>query len=538
MIRKAYFPSILLMLVLGWAAPLQAQEADLVLTKDTIPPEITSMLAGGLIQYRVEITNNGPSPATDVTLVDEVAQIFVSQNVSPGASCTQMPLGVGFAREVTCTWNGPTAVGETRFVEFTARACGGSSCNSFLVADAARASSATFDPNNSNNRQTGVMGGMVPAVETEIFTQSEWELDVGADTASVRANDQVTYTITFDNLGPSSTEVTVTHALPSGWTVNDIDLPGAIQDPGDVCMGIGTETAICTFPIQGPFICAAFSSPDAMVVVADVPPLFVPGQVRAVTSIESSNCLEDLGETEVNTLATQLGPFDVHFAQFGGGEGFSSDIVLTNPALFDSVSGVLSFFGPNGDPLEIDFVDDNVMGPVSSHEFTLPPQGGLRLRTQSDGPLAIGSASVNASNEVGGVIRFRIPGVGIAGVGSSPLVHGAIAPVRQQEGVRTGLAIRSLLAEGNSVVTLSLRGFDGVEVPGGVAAIALQSNARTSRFIDELFQSADLTDFEGVVVLESGAPFTATALELGDDPGEFTTLPVTPVVTMVVLKSK
>jgi hypothetical protein len=53
-----------------------------------------------------------------------------------------------------------------------------------------------------------------------------------------------------------------------------------------------------------------------------------------------------------------------------------------------------------------------------------------------------------------------------------------------------------------------------------------------AQFIDELFQNANLTDFEGTLTVEVSslnALITATALELGSQPGQFTTLPVTPL---------
>lgn len=229
--------------------------------------------------------------------------------------------------------------------------------------------------------------------------------------------------------------------------------------------------------------------------------------------------------------------FERHFAQFGGGAGFSSDIVLTNPSNFFSATGTISFFDANGQALEIELADDGMEGPVSSVNFEIQPGGGLRLRTDSAGPLSLGSASLSSGSIVGGVVRFRIPGVGIAGVPAAPSVEGAIAPVRQQDGIRTGLAIRNL-SEGNLVVTLTLFTFEGVEVAGGIAAQALQLNARSASFIDEIFDPLDLEGFEGVVVLEAEGPFAATALELGDDTGEFTTLPVTPLENVILLESQ
>ena len=45
-----------------------------------------------------------------------------------------------------------------------------------------------------------------------------------------------------------------------------------------------------------------------------------------------------------------------------------------------------------------------------------------------------------------------------------------------------------------------------------------------------LFPDADTNDFEGTLVVEvTGGEVAATALELGNQPGQFTTLPVTPL---------
>ena len=53
-----------------------------------------------------------------------------------------------------------------------------------------------------------------------------------------------------------------------------------------------------------------------------------------------------------------------------------------------------------------------------------------------------------------------------------------------------------------------------------------------AQFIDELFASADTSDFQGSLVVEvvGEGRIAVTSLEFGTRPGEFTTLPVTPLV--------
>jgi len=57
------------------------------------------------------------------------------------------------------------------------------------------------------------------------------------------------------------------------------------------------------------------------------------------------------------------------------------------------------------------------------------------------------------------------------------------------------------------------------------------ANGQTQKFIDEFFPNADTDDFVGTMVVEvEGGKVAALALEQGVNPGEFTTLPVTPLI--------
>lgn len=132
---------------------------------------------------------------------------------------------------------------------------------------------------------------------------------------------------------------------------------------------------------------------------------------------------------------------------------------------------------------------------------------------------------------LGGVIRFGLNPFGITGVNQSELVRGFITPVRRTS-ISTGIAIQN--TEDKPVgITLRLHGFDGEQIQGGLTSLTLPAFGHLARFIDELFTSADLENFEGTLTVEVGSALsdliTATALELGTKPGEFTTLPVTPI---------
>ena len=79
---------------------------------------------------------------------------------------------------------------------------------------------------------------------------------------------------------------------------------------------------------------------------------------------------------------------------------------------------------------------------------------------------------------------------------------------------------------------MRLRGTGGQQVQGGLHTLSLGPGEHLAKFIDELFQNAELENFEGTLTVTTaslGALLVATALELGPQAGQFTTLPVTPI---------
>ena len=81
-------------------------------------------------------------------------------------------------------------------------------------------------------------------------------------------------------------------------------------------------------------------------------------------------------------------------------------------------------------------------------------------------------------------------------------------------------------------ITMRLRDLAGVQIQGGLRSMALEAGEHLAQFITEMFPNADLTDFEGTLTVDVNSLnqlITATALELGTEPGQFTTLPVTPI---------
>ncbi|MBI4471389.1 MAG: hypothetical protein HY646_01900, partial [Acidobacteria bacterium] len=218
------------------------------------------------------------------------------------------------------------------------------------------------------------------------------------------------------------------------------------------------------------------------------------------------------------TAGTQL-----VFAQFANGSGIVSSIFLMNP-LTSPTSGELTFFDDDGSALAISL---NGQPAAERIPFSLAAQGTATFTTNGEGPLISGSARVSAATGVGGVLSFSIPGLGIAGVGSSPAMNRFIAPVRRNApaGLSTGIAITASMLP--VTLQLTLRNQGGQRITGGEATLQLAPNGHIARFIQDLFPNANTADFAGTLtVISQSGEVSAMAIELGSRPGEFTTLPV------------
>ncbi|MDA2931185.1 hypothetical protein MYX84_14785, partial [Acidobacteria bacterium AH-259-O06] len=215
----------------------------------------------------------------------------------------------------------------------------------------------------------------------------------------------------------------------------------------------------------------------------------------------------------------------MYFAQFGDGQGLTSELLLTNPSATLTASGRADFLDDNGLSLAVSFAGQV----ASSVDFSIAPLGVVTISTDGQGDLVVGSAVVTSDNNVGGVMRFSIANTGIAGVGKSQPLSGFIIPVRRKlGGINTGIAIHNTESQAVTL-NLTLRDPQGQEVANGAKTIEnLPAGGHLAQFIDELFLTAETDDFEGTLVVQvTGGKVAATALELGTEAGQFTTLPVT-----------
>ena len=225
--------------------------------------------------------------------------------------------------------------------------------------------------------------------------------------------------------------------------------------------------------------------------------------------------------------------FTLNFAHFANGGGITSDLVFVN-AGSAPVRPALYFYDTGGNPIAAETVVD-ITGDLEVAEdggltglTEMEPLGELTISTHGRGDLGTGSIMVMAAGPIGGVLRFDIPDIGVAGVGDSRQVRDAIFPVRRQAGgINTGVAIRNQ-GEATLLVRCHLMQAGAVL---DEEIISLPPRGQIAQFIDETFPGTDTSNFAGSVRCATRDPgfFSAMALELDAVNRIFTTLPVVPL---------
>ena len=231
-------------------------------------------------------------------------------------------------------------------------------------------------------------------------------------------------------------------------------------------------------------------------------------QVRAVNAAGSS--------PYSNRAEATPGVGALDFAHFAKGAGITSALVLVNVATHP-IRPVLYFYDQEGHPMDPESVVDLTEDLEVTEDGALTvrtamePLGELTVSTHGRGDLVSGSVAVAAKGPIGGVLRFDLPDIGVAGVGASPPVRDALFPARRQAGgIRTAAALHNL---GEEAITVSCRLMSGGMVLEAVE-IDLEANGQEARYIEEGFTATDTSDFVGSVRCTAPGRFTGIAVEL------------------------
>ena len=251
-------------------------------------------------------------------------------------------------------------------------------------------------------------------------------------------------------------------------------------------------------------------------------------EVRAVNRIGKSF---SSNRAEATPEAPEV--FTLDFAHFANGTGIISEMVLVNVSPHP-IRPAIYFYDRGGhliDPASV--VDVTVDLEVTEDgsltvRTEMEPLGELTISTHGQGELVSGSVKVLSDGPLGGLVRYGVPNIGVAGVGASPPVRDALFPARRQAGgISTAAALHNL---GEEAVGVSCRlmsagvALEEVEIP-------LEANGQTSWFIEEAFTTTDTSDFLGSVrcTAPGRGRFTAIAVEMDAAQRIFSTLSVVPV---------
>ena len=170
-------------------------QAELELEKESLTPEVHD---GEHARFSLTATNSGPSEATEVKITDTLPSglSYVSAT-GAGASCKAK------GQEVTCTFAAPLAVDAHVSVELVTQTSGpGTRVNTATVTSAAE----DLEPANNTAK-----------AEVKVLPSADLALHKTASVPFVKANGEVTYTLTVENKGPdAASKVLVSDELPAG----------------------------------------------------------------------------------------------------------------------------------------------------------------------------------------------------------------------------------------------------------------------------------------------------------------------------------
>lgn len=259
-----------------------ATSADLSVTKSGTP---ASVRIGDEVTYTILLTNNGPSDATGVDLVDD------------------FPVGVTFiSGSGPAGWNDTLVSGATATFGLVGRVTA-AAANPFV--NKIVVTSATPDPNADNNSAT---------VTNAIATEADVAIAAVVGAGPFATGGHVDYNLTVTNDGPdAATGVTVTNTLPTGATfVSATPSQGSCVGAGPVTCTIATLTEGASVTIH--LVVTAPATPGSLtdtvtVTAAQTDPDSTNNSSSATATVVASAVIPTLSQWALIALGAALAVF-------------------------------------------------------------------------------------------------------------------------------------------------------------------------------------------------------------------------------------
>jgi uncharacterized repeat protein (TIGR01451 family) len=314
-----------------------AQTADLVISKSGTE----SASAGDTIAYSIFVFNNGPDNASNATMSDPLpaGTTFVSLDASDDTFTCNTP-AVGSGGTVTCTAVTMPVEGTVRF---TLSVKTSSSAPSGSIINTATITSATPDPNTSDNSSsvsTGIVGTSTASADLSIDSMER--------AASASAGTTASFQIVVSNKGPSTANhPTLTNAVPANTTFLSASVADPIGDFHCTTPAVGTTgNIVCTaakFDVRGgdqPVFTFTFRVNDGVSQETTL------SNSATISADETDPNPSNNTATRTTAITTAAPSADVSVAVSGGGAAFA--IVVRNAGPNDAASVTLTDSVPSG----------------------------------------------------------------------------------------------------------------------------------------------------------------------------------------------
>jgi uncharacterized repeat protein (TIGR01451 family) len=302
--------------------------ADLDIDKTGTNP----IIPGGAVAYTLTVTNHGPATARQLTISDPLpADLSGATATSTGGPCPPVTTG-----EVTCT-AALLAVGAADIVTIHATLSSGHSGP--LANTATVVSAVTPDPDPTNNSATFTSG---------TGAQADLSMTKTADSNTVTAGNNTTYTLTATNNGPSdAANVTITDKLPAGVTL--VSAPGCTLTASNLTCSLGTlangsnATVLVTVTVN-PDVAAATLTDTATIASTTPDPSLDNNSATLVQNVTQSADLSVIKTGPPTAVAGGTGTYTLTVHNAGPSDAQSATVSDNIPPGIT----VISVTGPTG----------------------------------------------------------------------------------------------------------------------------------------------------------------------------------------------